>query len=650
MISRVFKTSSHVFEGSISYGRLYERGKLNSQLVGVPYSSPNGALPESRVIDAGITGSFTPSWVRTSLGQNHSAVVTVLSASDHESQALNYYRSGSQAVENGPVPASGTLYSSKQQRYMTVTVKKSASIFDTLTGGPPAPGNYVPRSFVAGSGSLVSVVTGSNGVFSGSIGSPATITLNVPVSGRLVDIRIWVELIQLSGSIGQAGVGLVNLGVALRSPNVSFGSSHPIRNDERLILADKNIFGASGIYEPQAFNHNSFILWEGKYIFDQPGSYDGGKIMAMYPSWDLDRGMRTIFSDSAQTPNPRHLYDLTSPSGNYIGSPNAGRYPTGSAYGNNTPWTSDASYGPGNESGQAAGSPPNGWLNGPGGTAAENEWPTTGSNYGANHIRPMYPLLDPIFGKKRIGDEFTIINLDGAGGYGFSDIPIVESWRGFRPGLRGSEISGSWQLLIVADAGITQAQSPQVFFRQARLEITYESSNSSRPKQIRNLSSVQPRRGGPRFLYRISGSDDSNTSGGQQGLIGPYPDWYVTEVWTDTTNEAEIGRTFGIAFDSGSVGEDWALLYRLTGSLSDLSGSAPDWLLNNQFRVPMIPISSASLSTFEVPPPTEAHVQEVILPSKTLDGARRLEDVAADFNPRKSLVQLAATFISSSLS
>ncbi len=657
----VLSSSLHL-EGAVSTGRLYERKKLDAALLGKTRSTVGkAAWPSTAVVDPSPTGSFVvPSWAGMNLGGNRSFVISALSSSDESLTSLNYWRSGSETIETSAVPASAPLNYSKKSLYQTITVKKTASIFDTAVGNPPA-GVFVPQSFAPGTGSFFSVVTGSGGAFSGSLTSTATITMNVPVTGKLVDIRVWVEIVHLSGGSGVTAnkqYPLGCLGIALRAPNLTWGNAHPIRNDPRLILADQAVFGLPGLYsanEESNFYRDTFILWEGAAVIANggangilgPESSDPGYNTAKYPTWQKDRSMRTIFSDSGVAPNPRHLYALTSPSGNYVGSPNAFVHATGSAYGNNTPWTSDRTIFPATESLQAAGSPPKGWLTGPGGTAAVNEWPTTGSNYGAETIRPMYPLLDPIYARKIIGDELPLVTVGEVGEFGFSDPATVESWRGFRPGLRGTEISGSWKLILTHRRANTEGTTVPVYFRQARLEITYESPSSSKPRVVRQNSGIQARRSGPRFLYRISGSDDSNGPG---GIIGPYPDWYVTEIWTDVPNDSEIGRTFGVVLNTGSISQNtgFAVLYRLTGTLADASGSAPGWLLNNSFGMPSIPISSASIVLHPPVPVTGTRPDGFIFPQKSLDGARKLESVAADFNPPKTLIQLAATFVSAS--
>ena len=670
-------TSSLYIEGSVSYGRGYDRRKLTAQILGLPqYAVDRSPWPSEAVVDVTATGSFTPpSWTRSYLGFNQGYVINPLSSSFRHEQLKNLFFSGTQGVESAAVPATASLFYSKQSRLQTIVVKHTASFFDTIPR--TTAGIFVPIVFAPGTGALFSYVTGvmdprMSGTqltwfpsqtgycaVTSSMYSPAVITFNVPVSGRLVDIKVWLECIHLSGGSGDVEP-LGYFGAALRNPNVTWGHAHPIRNDPNLIA----VYQSSGTdysalqiddvalrmhyYPPHKFFQDTFLLWEPVFWYNVQHrlngtpDIDGGFGLSRYPVWERDRGIRTVFSDGAQVPNPRHLLG-TSVSGNYNGAPNvaAGAGPT--AHGNNVPWTSD-------RTGLAAtdpstyvsnGSPPAGWLSGPGGTNAANEWPTTGSNYGASYIKPIYPLLDPIYQIKNVTTELP----PQTGSYASQAQFQPAIWRGFRPGLRGAEISGSWDLLLI---GQNNAGSGSWYFRQVRLEITYETPSWSRPVQ-RATSRRLPRRHGPMKLCSISGTDFEITGSSVYSRAGW--DWWVSDTYTDVGYNAEVGRTFGLVMNSGSIdSSQYAVVYRLSGALASQFGPAPAWLTNNQFGMPAIPESSASLS----PPSNSGTISSGILassffsPSKTLDGARRLEDVANDINPPQTLAQLALSFVSSS--
>jgi hypothetical protein len=186
------------------------------------------------------------------------------------------------------------------------------------------------------------------------------------------------------------------------------------------------------------------------------------------------------------------------------------------------------------------------------------------------------------------------------------------------------------------------------YFRQFRLEITYEQHQP--PSKIRASTSVKPRRSQPTLMWRISGSDSNDGYGlsPSASLVGPGQDYFVNSVYSFATSDSEIGHTFGVVLNSGSLNpNNSALIYRLTGALADQLGSAPSWLLNNQFGMPSIPQSSASLAPYVSIPLTDPGLaSDIITPQKTLDGARRLSDVASDVNPALSLWQLADAFSS----
>lgn len=587
---------------------------------------------------------------------------TFVANPNHELTALNCFNSGSAPLEFTGVPASGNLYYSKVQRLQTLTVKKTASFFDTVV---PYSGVMVPVSFAAGTGSLITIVTGSNTPsLSCSYRYPATIRVDVPQSGRLVDLRVWVEIIHLSGGAGKKHP-LSTLGIALRSPNVRWGGhAHPVRNDPLFIDAFKNpnfvtimILGSTDmedLYFPVAnFYRDSFLLWEGAGICQEGADFRGPQDAMVFtpqatflPVWDRDRSMRTIFCDGASVNNPRHL-GSGSPSGsNYIGSPNASQG-INHSFGMNVPWTSDKTVFPATESYQANGSPPKGWLTAPGGVAGPNEWPTTGVNYGAEEIKPVYPLLEGIYQRKSIGSEFPLVGtiVKNAGGI---DIPQEDpaAWNGFRPGLKGTEISGTWEILFaqagkVGSFASNESNRIDAYFRQVRLEFVYERWNE--PIARRSSTSLAQRRSGEWVYSRISGSGDMGRDDGSGSWDG-----YVSRNIATVPLQSEIGRSFGISLNTGSnFVADSALFVKLSGALADVSGSAPGWLLNNRWGVPVIPASSASLITYVAPTGSRPSVLDAL--QQTVAAASiTLAQTATDTNPLKTRATIAAEIASGS--
>ena len=723
-------TGSLYLEAAISTGRLYERKKLNSILLGLPSTSiDTAAWPSTAVIDVNAgqlqpTGTFaSPSWTHASIGMNNAFVGLSLTSSYIETRTLNYFLSGTQALESSPVPASGNMFYSKQNRLQTIIVKHTASIFDTVIRNPPS-GTYASRHFSSSYGAAISFVTGVGYSAGASVYTPLTIPISVPVNGNLVDIKVWIEIIQHGADNGRSGNWpLACLGIALRSPNVSFNNGHPVRNDPNFQkipvggyqYINPNDIANNGILDivNPKFYVSSFVLWDPltqmtnkNYGLQFASNVDTemlnrnpqlltGSFTSRYPVWSRDRSIRTIFSDSSAIANPRHIFKDIPVAMNYNGSPNGSN-----AWGNNIPWTTDATQLPTGLH-TSAGSPPRGWLTGLGGvTASFNEWPTTGSNVGAETIRPIYPLLDPIYGRKNINSDPTQdyyelfsgtnagtaslvepsanapwifpanISYDvntslGIGNY-YQDKDYIldqNKWNGFRPGLRGTQISGTWELLLVDSVRTDQGTTGSVpdtekgisYFRQVRLEITYETNQP--PINRRSYTSKQAIRNIEIKKDSISGSNafiwpDGLQGGGVPSYFFPLMDGFQTDIYSAPPgNGCEIGRTFGMIMNTGSIGsQDFALLYRLSGVLAGISGSAPGWLLNNPFGMPAIPSNSASLSTPSAFVQSEEHPVSFMQPEKLLGGARRLVDVANDINPQQTLVQLASAFVSASTS
>lgn len=626
---------------SFSYGKERYRQTAKNNNIG----ATNTALgrTQSSVVSTRTIDVPSDTWAYLGPNRNSAYVVQTLSASDHEVTSLNLYRSGSRPLETSPVPASSSIYYSKHVGLQTIVVKKSASFFDTV---PRQSGTYVPTTFAAGSGTFVNFITGTNTDPGGSdvcsTSLPASIFVDVPVSGKLVDIKVWVELMHVSGAGRYFPLGM--LGLAVRNPNVSWGHAHPIRNDDIYQTAQGKPITIDAFYRDtfllweSGFNHFDWGPWENITYYVVPSNF--GTNVAKYPAWQRDRSMRTVFHDNAATLNPRHLYSPTSPSGNFIGSPNAS-FGLNSAYGFDVPWTSNETvahspYSP------VAGSPPKGWLSGPANTAANNEWPTTGSNYGAETIRPLYPLLDSIFCKKVIGTEASY-----DGGQLAAAPPDPLKLRGFRPGLAGSEISGSWELLIVNNNyGGVSSNTTLLYFRQVRLELTYETADSTRPtRSTRDIRRYRAKEPGELYQHSISGSDSSNagTSAGS-GL-----DYFKNDIYTTQPLASSIGRTFRVMLDVGnSASQGPALLYKLTGSLALISGAAPGWLLNNEFKMPSMPVSSASLVIYSPPSGSTAGAVQAMLDVKKGLSPVRLAQVADDMSPKLSRVDIAARFVSSS--
>jgi hypothetical protein len=656
----ILSPTNHKWSGSLDiqnsigpFGTADITRKVNRDLLGLgtgslgyAYSSPTFTT----------TGSTVPSWTNNHLGQNAAFVIPTLSSSDHEVRVLNAFRSGTYALEDTAVPASATMYYSKKSTYRHVTVKLTASAA-SIVSTPSSDGHFRPTRFITGKGIPISALTGTGlGYAPSSVNASSSCVIDIPVpySGKISDIKVWVEFMHVSGANLFGGrYPLGSFAVALRSPNVRWGHAHPIRNDPELKrvfssnavdfsylgTSFQGVFGPNRIFE---FYRDTFLLWEGPWFVDNgpwPSYSAGGSVHEVgkfYPHLQRDRSMRTIFADGASIPNPRHNY-AAGMSSSFNGSPNS-YFGFDNAWGFDVPWTSETEYS-GSNTYALAGSPPRGWLTGPGGTNGENEWPTTGSNYGAESIRPLYPLLDPIYQRKVYGPELAPYVNELA-----TEQLVIrpEEWTGFRPGLRGTEASGTWQLIVFDYGGGNTSVDYPCYFRQVRLEFTlYSGSDMDIPRRDGSKQKAWSRKT-EQLLFRLSGSDGVFTA---NSVATGCLEAHVSETYLMFDQEdktSEVGRTFGVAYLTGSIeNSDAALFYRLTGTLADLSGGMPGWLLNNEFGMPRIPLSSASL----VEPSSEdiisIHPQDIMTVRPLLDGTQRLSDAAKDASPPLTRAQYA---------
>ena len=654
-------SSSVDLEGSISFGRHHVRAMHREILLGADHGY-SGVGSGSSYLNQPVSAS-SPSWTRAYLGpgKNQSGVITVLSASDHEVSVLNAYRTGLEAAEVSPVPLSQSLYYSKKTSFQSVIVKLTSSspqgIFDDV--------NF---------GTLIDSTS--------SIGQPHKFNFNVPVTGKLVDVRVWVEIVTLSGTnavgstgssghhvwpgiVGQTVLPLESFGISLRSPNVSWPGhwAHPIMNDPAYAVyptstASNNVLDntISNLRNPPEFYRDSFLIWEPATLFN-PTHPDVMRLTI--PTWGNDLGMRTVFCDGSKYKNPRICSPGIPVDFNANGAPNVfGQWPSypgtisGSAgtwqNGNNAPWTTDSGSWGNNSAvlaslGAQAGSPPNGWLTGPGETAGANEWPTTGSNIGAPDLQPVYPFLDAVYQK------FTgsIPNWYSGGILG-SPIDFLYNdhltWAGRRPGLRGTEVSGTWTLMFCTPSvSFYSGSAAWTFVRQARLELLY---TQNRPVALRRNSGRDrtPTDGAPILLGLISGSGNYRID---QVDVPSEQECFVHATFIES--QARPDASFGLSLGTGSNDPTTALVWSLSGAIQSVSGTNPGWLTDNFYGMPAIPASSWSLAVRDpVDPVPATDPFKTIFPRKILDGARTLPIVSRDDNPPKTLDRLAAEFLTGS--
>ena len=541
------------------------------------YSSPRFSnLRHRRALNVSLLSpTSSESLTQAMIGVNQAFVATPFSASRHEVTVLGAFFSGSQAIGSSPVPYTASLFYEKPRELRKATWKLTAS---ADMGG-----------YVTSLGQLINS--------SASISAPHIISISAPVGadegGRIVDVKVWVEIVQVSSSNKFPPLG--QFGLAVRNPNVSWGHAHPIRN----YTQDGTPFGP--FETPSEFYRDTFLLWEpsGLYRNGQKTAYfyssgatdfsttDDPSTFA--PVWDRDMGMRTIFCDGAHTRNPRDIYQVyrrefagVRQSERAYVAPNFGFSPLGfassntaSMTGNGYPWYDDPDISSSYNDGYT-GAPPYGWLTGPGGTFGANEWPTSGSTVGPEFIRPVYPILDDIYVRKLY--QFTTVGVsDEVQNHSIVPKQYWQNWIGFRPGLRGKEMGNRWELLIaqgLTGSGLLTA-SP-TYFRQARLELTYELTPNTRradvrPPRIPHRAGVVPMKRGLNLVSVISGSKDF--VGGVEGnATMTLPDFFISGIYVMTGPEVEIDRTVGITHDVEAFYTDGFAVY--TGSVAIFEATA----------------------------------------------------------------------------
>lgn len=253
------------------------------------------------------------------------------------------------------------------------------------------------------------------------------------------------------------------------------------------------------------------------------------------------------------------------------------------------------------------------------------EFPTsTGSNLGPANIRPVYPILDDVFVQKMYDEQYTGLKATGASQLAqplFTTFPPQHAKVvGFRPGLRGTEVHGKWQLMIGVSAdfdalnGMLGNQRCGYWFRQFRMELILDQGVESvdfYPSKTQRFKrpTYVPVRDGNRRVQIMSGSAE----------------WDIGVNYVFTEQLPAYGRFIGIMDNTGSSA-DFAVFTRMTGALADqlaVSSSLPApsgtahtlyAYLHNEFGTPYIPISSGS----SLSPAFQFFENTETLPVKTL--------------------------------
>lgn len=497
-------------------------------------------------------------------------------------------------------------------------------------------GSYLTMSFVAATSrsleitsgdvrilSLVGLSSSINGIYMNrTVFSPSSVPVDVGThSGTIRDVRAWVEFVHdvspsrsLSGELtGTYGTGLKAVNIALRSPNTNFYSAHPMWNSPAGI--NLPLIVKSGLQEryygvPELLK-NSYLLWDGHECYPGPTSSvaDAGNY---FYEFDNDLHMRTIFWDGSPVRNPRDVTAMfpsaTLTSSGDTGSnqqllpgynsPTSGAIAQGLSYtlsltGTGVPWILDSriltgclpqsgSVLPWNVSGSSMA--PAEWLTG-------SSLPSVGMSFGPERIRPMYPLLDNLTVLLATAPDSTY--------YAENTYKLPANHgpvRGFRPGLRGTEVTGTWNFMFgnAYDSGsyngvgntITAHSASGIWVRQVNLEFIVDAGVG--PFEFTPSRSRKWKK--PTLVPGPDGFQN------QSVVIGSSA-WDFGPQLVQRTQDPDYGRTVGITTDKSST--TFAVMTFLSGNLSSslaARGESGMWFLTgNGFGTPYIPDTSMSL-------------------------------------------------------
>lgn len=495
------------------------------------------------------------------------------------------------------------------------------------------------------------------------ISNPRRVQFNVSEYGKIVDVKVWVEFLHDTCGMVEAfkryeyGVStwqyyssaqgnLQNTVVTLKSPNVEFYSGFPIGNCDKIAktknyesISRKNLNEAYAYEKLQPIFLSSYLLWVGKYYLGVNITNHGD---LSYSTWNYDYHMRTIFTDSSPNSNPLHLEkyypnassswqgisthnitasahlapnsvfrDITKRLKNQTGASNCDWYtvtpsiPT--VTGCFTPWFYDRDHwiNP-NLAGATASFPlsenvsavPKGWNTGPFVAGnypshVDGEYQTIGRSFGPNTIKPLYPLLSDI---QEVIITENLLEAD----YEAQGFPRIKKYdSGFRPGLKGTEVHGTWELQfgMPQDTYNNTGSYPGsgyspfgIWFRQARLEFIVDTgedgcqNNTIRQRYNKKSNPVREQK---KLVHIMSGN-----------LAFSFRRDSINYVYEN--QQEQYGRSVGMSKNTEET--NFAVFSRITGSLednviamgNDAFNNLQNHFINNEFGTPYIPISSGS--------------------------------------------------------
>lgn len=218
-----------------------------------------------------------------------------------------------------------------------------------------------------------------------------------------------------------------------------------------------------------------------------------------------------------------------------------------------------------------------------GAQAGPNEFSTFGGQLGPMTIRPVYSMMDDVYAFK--ATDFA----DKSGSYKLASNRGAVG--GFRPGLRGTEASGSWNFMFGTSAGhqfdpstgYAASADRGIWLRQVRLETVtnqYLSLNYQNPARARlfNKPPIVPNPDGPHLESIMSGNAAWDT--GLTIYQSIQPSDYGRSVSISADVQASVGSFAVVSFITGS-------LYETLLEQGETDPSNPPWFLGGPtYEVP----------------------------------------------------------------
>ncbi len=288
-------------------------------LVGRP---PPTSPSRSALLAPQLSGGGATSAYKQRIGTVSSFDTGTIVVTDWQTYITSSATASMQSAFSGNLVYVGSVTASVVDISLTGSGNSTASIFVSLST------SAIPTATAIYLHSWVPLSDGISGTYvNANIFAPYSFPVIVGRTGRLRDIRAWVEFIHDYRSVSQYTAsgdiddwGLQGIQVALRSPNTSFYSAHPIWNGSPNLPLRTNVSltGTGGVlgsfyYGVPEILRNSYLLWQGHGadfgLLDTLSASATG-VDNFYHEFDRDIDLRAVFWDGSPTANPRDLLAL----------------------------------------------------------------------------------------------------------------------------------------------------------------------------------------------------------------------------------------------------------------------------------------------------------------------------------------------------